>query len=178
MLEELKGLEENGILGAVKHFPGHGSTSEDSHKGAAVVSRTLEELNSCDLIPFRGAIEAGVPVVMVGHLSLPNVSESGVPAVLSGEIILNILREQLGFDGIVITDALDMGAITDGYTSAEAAVLAVEAGADMLLMPENFKEAYRGVLDAVEDGRLTEQRIDESVLRILTVKLRLQSRDT
>lgn len=178
VLEELKGLEENGILGAVKHFPGHGSTSEDSHNGAAVVNRTLEELNGCDLIPFQGAIEADVPFVMVGLISLPNVSGSDVPAVLSGEIIGNILRRQLGFEGIVITDALDMGAITDYYTSAEAAVLALEAGADMLLMPENFKEACGGVLAAVREGRLTEQRLDESVLRILKVKLRLPDGNT
>ena len=176
--EEIKGLEESGILSAVKHFPGHGSTAEDSHRGAAVINRTLQELSECDLIPFQGAIEAGVPLVMVGHLSLPQVIGSDVPAVLSREIIGDILREQLQFNGIVITDALDMGAVTDYYTSAEAAVLAVEAGADMLLMPENFQEAFQGILDAVKNGRLAEQRIDESVLRILTVKLRLEQEGT
>ncbi|MDE7297728.1 MAG: glycoside hydrolase family 3 protein, partial [Lachnospiraceae bacterium] len=176
--EEIKGLEESGILSAVKHFPGHGSTAEDSHRGAAVVNRTLQELSECDFIPFQGAIEAGVPFVMVGHLSLPQVIGSDVPAILCKEIIGDILRKQLQFNGIVITDALDMGAVTDYYTSAEAAVLAVEAGADMLLMPENFQEAFQGILDAVKDGRLTEQRLDESVLRILTVKLRLEQEET
>lgn len=174
VVEEITGLKEQGILSVAKHFPGHGSTTADSHKGAAVVNKTLQELKACDLIPFQGAVEAGVPFVMVGHLSLPQVLENDVPAVLSKEIIQDILREELAFDGIVITDALDMGAITDYYTSAEAAVLAIEAGADMLLMPEDFRAAYQGVLDAVRDGRLTEQRIDESVLRILRVKLELE----
>lgn len=168
---QLRGFSEKGILGAVKHFPGHGSTTADSHKGAAVVEKNLQELLECDLIPFKGAIEAGVPFVMVGHLSLPQIIGEDVPAVLSKEIITGILREELGFDGIVITDALDMGAITDYYNSAQAAVMAVEAGADMLLMPENFVEAYGGVLDAVQRGELSEERIDESVRRILRVKV-------
>lgn len=168
---QLRGFSEQEILGAVKHFPGHGSTTADSHKGAAVVEKNLQELLECDLIPFKGAIEEGVPFVMVGHLSLPQIVGEDVPAVLSKEIIVGILREELGFDGIVITDALDMGAITDYYSSAQAAVMAVEAGADMLLMPEDFVEAYGGVLDAVQRGELSVERIDESVRRILRVKV-------
>ncbi len=168
---QLRGFSEQGILGAVKHFPGHGSTTADSHKGAAVVEKNLQELLECDLIPFKGAIEEGVPFIMVGHLSLPQIVGEDVPAVLSKEIIVGILREELGFDGIVITDALDMGAITDYYNSAQAAVMAVEAGADMLLMPEDFVEAYGGVLDAVQRGELSVERIDESVRRILRVKV-------
>lgn len=170
---QIEGLKGQGILSVVKHFPGHGSTAEDSHKGAAVVDKSLQELRDCDLIPFEGAIAAGVPFVMVGHLSLPQVAGSEVPAVLSEEIIGNLLRKELGFEGIVITDALDMDAITDYYSPAEAAVMAVEAGADMLLMPEDFTAAYQGVLDAVQDGRLTQERIDMSVLRILKVKVRM-----
>ena len=173
VIAQIEGFKEQGILCAVKHFPGHGSTSEDSHNGAAVVERTLQELFECDLIPFKGAVQAGVPFVMVGHLSLPKVVEEDVPAVFSKEIITDILRGELGFCGIVITDALDMGAVTDYYSSAQAAVMAVAAGADMLLMPEDFVAAYEGVLNAVQRGELTQERIDESVRRILKVKLEM-----
>ncbi len=173
VIAQIEGFKEQGILCAVKHFPGHGSTSEDSHNGAAVVERTLQELFECDLIPFKGAVQAGVPFVMVGHLSLPKVVEDDVPAVFSKEIITDILRGELGFDGIVITDALDMDAVTDYYSSAQAAVMAVAAGADMLLMPEDFVAAYEGVLNAVQRGELTQERIDESVRRILKVKLEM-----
>lgn len=173
VIAQIEGFKEQGILCAVKHFPGHGSTSEDSHNGAAVVERTLQELFECDLIPFKGAVQAGVPFVMVGHLSLPKVVEDDVPAVFSKEIITDILRGELGFCGIVITDALDMGAVTDYYSSAQAAVMAVAAGADMLLMPEDFVAAYEGVLNAVQRGELTQERIDESVRRILKVKLEM-----
>ena len=173
VIAQIEGFKEQGILCAVEHFPGHGSTSEDSHNGAAVVERTLQELFECDLIPFKGAVQAGVPFVMVGHLSLPKVVEDDVPAVFSKEIITDILRGELGFDGIVITDALDMGAVTDYYSSAQAAVMAVAAGADMLLMPEDFVAAYEGVLNAVQRGELTQERIDESVRRILKVKLEM-----
>lgn len=173
VIAQIEGFKEQGILCAVKHFPGHGSTSEDSHNGAAVVERTLQELFECDLIPFKGAVQAGVPFVMVGHLSLPKVVEKDVPAVFSKEIITDILRGELGFCGIVITDALDMGAVTDYYSSAQAAVMAVAAGADMLLMPEDFVAAYEGVLNAVQRGELTQERIDESVRRILKVKLEM-----
>ena len=173
VIAQIEGFKEQGILCAVKHFPGHGSTSEDSHNGAAVVERTLQELFECDLIPFKGAVQAGVPFVMVGHLSLPKVVEEDVPAVFSKEIITDILRGELGFCGIVITDALDMGAVTDYYSSAQAAVMAVAAGADMLLMPADFVAAYEGVLNAVQRGELTQERIDESVRRILKVKLEM-----
>ena len=173
VIAQIEGFKEQGILCAVKHFPGHGSTSEDSHNGAAVVERPLQELFECDLIPFKGAVQAGVPFVMVGHLSLPKVVEEDVPAVFSKEIITDILRGELGFCGIVITDALDMGAVTDYYSSAQAAVMAVAAGADMLLMPEDFVAAYEGVLNAVQRGELTQERIDESVRRILKVKLEM-----
>ena len=173
VIAQIEGFKEQGILCAVKHFPGHGSTSEDSHNGAAVVERTLQELFECDLIPFKGAVQAGVPFVMVGHLSLPKVVEEDVPAVFSKEIITDILRGELGFCGIVITDALDMGAVTDYYSSAQAAVMAVAAGAHMLLMPEDFVAAYEGVLNAVQRGELTQERIDESVRRILKVKLEM-----
>ncbi len=168
---ELEGLHEKNILGVVKHFPGHGSTAGDSHKGAAIVDKTLQELKECDLIPFIGAIESGISFLMVGHLSLPQITEKNVPAVLSQEIIQGLLREELGYQGIIITDALDMEAVTNSYSSAQACVLAVKAGADILLMPLDFPAAYQGLLNAVKNGEITEERIDESIRRIVRVKL-------
>ena len=169
--EVLKGLKAHGIHGVLKHFPGHGGTLADSHEGYVETERTLEELMAEDFVPFKEGIEAGAEFVMAGHIAAPKVTGDNTPASFSHELITEVLRGRLGFDGIVITDALNMGAVTASYGSAEAAVRALEAGNDMLLMPENFQEAYQGVLAAVADGRLTEARIDESAERILRVKL-------
>ena len=169
--EEIKGLHSQDIYTVTKHFPGHGGTSEDSHEGAAYSESTEEELEKCEFLPFKAAIEEGTEFIMAGHISLPNVLDDDTPASLSKEIITEMLREKLGYDGIVITDAMDMGAITRSYTSAEAAVKAVQAGADVILMPEDFEEAYQGILSAVSNGTLPEDRIDESVERILEVKM-------
>ncbi|MCR5294338.1 MAG: glycoside hydrolase family 3 protein [Lachnospiraceae bacterium] len=169
--EEVRGLSEAGISAALKHFPGHGSTSEDSHKGAAVSYRTIEELRECDLLPFQEGIAAGADFVMAGHISFPNILEDYSPATLSSYFLKDLLRRKLGFEGIVITDALNMGAVTQLYDSDEAAVRALLAGADMILMPADFQSAYAGVLRAVSSGQLTEERIDESLERILKVKL-------
>ena len=125
-----------------------------------------------DFVPFKAAIEAGVPMIMVGHVDLPNIVEGAVPASLSSAVAQGMLRDTLGFTGIIVTDSLAMGAITDRYSAAEAAVAALAAGCDVPLMPENFRKAYQGVLDAVAAGELTEERIDESVTRILKVKQR------
>ncbi|MCL2099024.1 MAG: glycoside hydrolase family 3 protein [Oscillospiraceae bacterium] len=168
-----RGLLDGNILPAVKHFPGHGDTLEDSHFGAAVTYKTLEELLECELIPFKAGIKAGAPFVMVGHINAPN---SGVdftipePALFSPYLLQLILRGQLGFEGIIITDALDMGAVTKYYDSAETAVKAVLAGVDILLMPADFEQAYTGIIQAAESGVIPVERIDESVRRILTVK--------
>ncbi len=166
-----EGLREQGILSVFKHFPGHGATAGDTHAGYAFTDKTLEDLLSCELIPFQRCIEEKAGMIMVGHISLPGITGSDMPASLSPEIINEVLRGRMGYDGVVVTDALDMGAIVQQFSSAEAAVKVLTAGADLILMPENFDEAYQGVLDAVKDGTLSPERIDESLRRILKVKL-------
>ncbi|MBQ8827945.1 MAG: glycoside hydrolase family 3 protein [Clostridia bacterium] len=172
-LSVMDGLEEYGVYGTLKHFPGHGATEGDTHEGYAYTLKTLEELERCELIPFANGIESGVEFIMIGHISLPNIIVDNTPASLSYEIITELLREKMGYDGIIITDALNMGAITEQYSSAEAAVNTLLAGADMILMPDDFYSAYEGVLDAVRKGTVSESRIDESLERILTVKLEM-----
>ena len=169
---EVQGLQDSGVSACLKHFPGIGDTTTDTHEEKTVSEKTMEDMQQTDLPAFQSGIEAGVDFVMVSHMSLPNVIGDDTPCSLSGTIITDLLRNQLGYDGIVITDALNMGAITETYSSAEAAVKAIEAGADMLLMPENFEEAYQGVLEAVQDGTISEDRINESLKRIYRVKYR------
>lgn len=167
----VQGFQDSGILCTLKHFPGHGNTAEDSHAGAATSNRTLEELEQDEFQPFRSGIAAGAEMVMVGHISLPAVTGDQTPATLSHEIVTDLLREKLGFSGVVITDAMNMGAITDYYSSGDAAVAAVSAGVDLILSPSSLSGAVSGLLSAVESGTLSEARINESVLRILTMKL-------
>lgn len=162
-------LERQGVYSCLKHFPGHGATAADSHKGYAYIDKTLEELRAAELIPFQRGIEAGASFVMVGHISVPKVTGDDTPATLS-KTMIDILRNELQFDGIVITDAMNMGAITNDYSSGEAAVKAIEAGVDIILMPADFKAAYAGILDAVKTGKISEERIDASVRRIITIK--------
>lgn len=164
----VKGFEDGDVLCTLKHFPGHGDATGDSHDGAAKSDKTLEELKKEDIIPFESGIKAGAPFVMVGHITMSDVDNE--IASLSKTIITDTLKGELGYKGIVITDALDMGAITSSYKSGEAAVKAVTAGADMLLMPADLDEAVKGIEDAVKDGKITEDRINESVLKILTLK--------
>ena len=164
------GQKEAGVFSTLKHFPGMGSVEADSHSGMAVSERTLDDLRATDLGPFIAGIEAGAELVMVGHISLPAIIGDNTPASLSGQIISDLLRDELGFAGIVITDALDMGAITEYYAPDEAAIAAIDAGADMLLMPENFAEAYEGLLAAVNNGQISVERIDESLRRIYRIK--------
>ncbi len=170
----VEGFHSRGIKTVLKHFPGHGMTEADSHDGYAYSLKTLEELEEEEFLPFQSGIAAGSDMVMAGHISLPNVTGNDTPATFSSMMVETILREQLGFDGVVITDALNMGAVTDHYTSEEAAVAALEAGCDMLLMPADFSAAYQGVLSAVNTGRISENRIDESVRRILKIKETIQ----
>ena len=158
----------------MKHFPGHGDTAEDSHSGYARSYKSLDELENCEFLPFRAGIEANASFVMMSHISLPNVLDDQTPASLSHEIVTDILKKKLRFSGIIITDALNMGAIAQNYSSGEAAVMAVEAGVDMLLMPADFQTAYEGLINAVYEGRVSEERIDESVLRILQVKRKMR----
>ncbi len=165
----VKGSRDCGIIPVIKHFPGHGDTSQDSHTGSAVVEKSLDQLKSTEFIPFKAGIEAGAGMVMTAHVLAPLINDNNLPATLS-KPILNILREDLGFDGVIITDGLEMNAISAFYPEDEAVVLAVEAGVDILLLPNDLESAYSAVLNAVRNGRLTEQRIDESVRRILTLK--------
>lgn len=168
-----QGLAQHQVYSVYKHFPGHGATAGDTHQGYAYTDKTLDELKQSELIPFENAIQNNAAFIMAAHISAPRVTGDDTPASLSKTMITDILRGQMGYDGIVVTDAMNMGAVTEQYTSAQAAVKALQAGADVVLMPENFQEAYQGVLDAVKDGTLTEQRIDESVTRIVTVKVHM-----
>lgn len=172
-LAELEGLEDQGVKGLLKHFPGHGATTADTHEGYAYTDATLEEMKSNELVPFADGIEAGVDIIMVGHISCPQVTGNEEPASLSEKMITGVLREDMGFDGVVITDAMNMGAIAENYSPAEAAVKAVLAGVDMILMPEDFQQAYTGVLNAVKSGKITQERIDASVTRIIGLKLEM-----
>lgn len=167
---EVEGFRDKKMLCCAKHFPGIGAAAGDSHEGAITIEATNEELETVDLVPFRAAIEAGVPMIMVGHVSLPNIVGDSTPAPLSSAVVQGMLRDSLGCTGIIVTDSLSMGAITDYYTPAEAAVAALKAGCDIPLMPERLDEAYQGVLSAVQVGELTEERLDESLTRILTAK--------
>ena len=167
----VKGLEEHGIYATLKHYPGHGATLSDSHKGYAYTDKTLEELMEEELIPFKEGISEDIHFIMVAHISAPEITKDTVPCSLSPYMVTDVLREQLGYQGIVITDAMNMGAISQEYNSKEASVMALKAGVDLVLMPTDFEEAYQGVLSAIEEGELTEERIDESVRRVLRVKI-------
>lgn len=166
----VEGMNDAGILSTLKHFPGHGGTATDSHNGLSVTERTLDEMRQSEFLPFQSGIAAGAPLVMVGHLSAPQITGDNTPSCLSSIIVSDILRGELGFDGVIITDAQNMGAITNYYQSGNAAVAALKAGVDIVLMPQSLEEAVAAVLEAIEQGRLSEERIDESVLRILTLK--------
>lgn len=174
-LSELQGLESMGIQGVMKHFPGHGGVSGDSHSGAVSTDKSLEELFASELVPFQRAIDGGAEFLMVGHIAAPNVTGDDTPASLSKVMITDVLRTQMGYQGVVITDAMNMTAITANHAADEAAVLAVNAGADMILMPEDFGKAYNGVIDAVNNGTIDEYRINEAVVRIVKAKLALSA---
>ncbi len=166
----IEGFRENGIITSAKHFPGHGDTKGDSHDGYVYTDKTWEELKNCELLPFVSAIESNVEMIMLGHISLPNVLGSKTPASLSYEIVTEKLRGELGFDGVIVTDALDMGAIINEYPDGEESVIAFLAGADILLMPENLEKSYNAVLSAVKSGKISQERLDQSVERILNLK--------
>ncbi len=167
----VEGMQEAGVSACLKHFPGHGNTTGDSHEGAVETGRTLEEMQAAEFLPFQAGIAAGVDMVMVGHISAPGLTGGdALPASLNEAVITGILRNQLGYDGIVVTDAMDMAAISAYYASDEAAIKALKAGADMILMPEDFVQAYEGVIAAVRDGRIDEDRVNDSLKRIYRVK--------
>lgn len=163
-----EGLEEQGIVPVFKHFPGHGDTAQDSHEEVAYSNKTLEELQNCEFIPFSGLTEN--QCVMVGHIALPEVTGNMTPATLSSEIVTGLLRQELGFRGLILTDSMVMEAITDNYSSAEASLLALEAGCQIILQPADFPSAFAGVVKAVEAGTFPEEQLNAVVLQILRFK--------
>lgn len=167
-------MEDNGVFSCLKHFPGYGSNLVDDHNASAMIGKPLEDLEAVDLLPFAAGLEKGASFVMVSHVSYPSVTGTTDPADLSADIVTELLREKMRFRGVIITDAQNMAAITEKYSSGEAALAAIQAGCDMVLMPANLMEAYEALLAAVEAGTLTEARVDESVLRILTAKARAE----
>ncbi len=166
----VKGLKKSGIMSVLKHFPGHGSTVLNSHSGYSESTRSYEEIITEELVPFKKGIEAGADFVMVSHMTLVNATEEKVPASVSEEVITKLLREKLGFDKIIITDSFSMGAITKKYSCEEAAVKAIKAGADMILMPKDVKKAFSAIVEAVNSGEIEKEAIEKSVERILVAK--------
>ncbi|MFI1187534.1 glycoside hydrolase family 3 protein [Streptomyces californicus] len=167
---QVKGYQGAGVAAAAKHFPGHGDTSTDSHTGLPVISHTRAQWEELDAPPFRAAIRARIDSIMTAHIVVPALDPSGDPATLSRPILTGILREELGYDGVVVTDSLGMEGVRTKYGDDRVPVLALRAGVDQLLNPPNLSVAWNAVLKAVRGGELTEARIDESVLRILRLK--------
>ncbi|WP_329420759.1 glycoside hydrolase family 3 protein [Streptomyces sp. NBC_01268] len=170
---QVKGYQRAGVAATSKHFPGHGDTAVDSHNGLPVITHTAEQWAATDAPPFRAAIRAGIESIMTAHIVVPALDPSGDPATLSRPILTGILRERLGFDGVVVTDSLSMEGVRTKYGDERVPVLALKAGADQLLNPPNLDVAWNAVLKAVQDGELTEARLDESILRILRLKARV-----
>ncbi|HSG46403.1 MAG TPA: glycoside hydrolase family 3 N-terminal domain-containing protein [Longimicrobiales bacterium] len=170
----IRGVQEHGAIATGKHFPGHGDTGVDSHLELPVIEATRARMDSVELVPFRAAVAAGMGAIMTAHISVPALNGgNGGPATLSAAVMDQLLRQEMGFDGILVTDAMDMGAIERGWGREEAAIRAVEAGADIILMPPSPTAAIEGILGAVAEGRIPEARIDRSVLRLLEAKERL-----
>ncbi len=169
--EEVKGLIEGGVMATLKHFPGQGAATSDTHISAANVTKSIEELRQQDFIPFKKGIKAGAQFVMLSHESLSSLTGDSTPVCMSSLVVTDILQEELGFKGIVITDAMNMVPIVSKYTSSEAAVNCIKAGVDMVLMPEDLMQAYDGVINSVRNGILTEDSIDESVRKIIKCKV-------
>ncbi len=165
--------KKNYVLTTAKHFPGHGDTAVDTHLNLASIPADMDRLQRVELVPFKAAIEANVDAIMTAHIAVPALAPPNLPATLSPEILTGLLRKQLGFKGLVITDSLEMGGIAQGFSAADAAVRALEAGADTLLMPADPDAAIRAVVGAVQSGRLTRSRIQESVVKILSAKERV-----
>lgn len=170
----VRGVEEHGGLATGKHFPGHGDTETDSHLALPVIRAPWSRLDTLELVPFRRAIQEGMGGIMTAHISVPALNGgNGLPSTLSPDVLTGLLRGRMGFQGLIFTDAMDMGAIDRRYGRGEAAVRALQAGADVILMPPSVEAALQGIVDAVADGRLSEARVDESALRILRVKARM-----
>ncbi|MCK2237665.1 MULTISPECIES: glycoside hydrolase family 3 protein [unclassified Crossiella] len=173
---QVKGYQQGrlgqSVSATVKHFPGHGDTNQDSHYTLPVINHTPEQWQQLDAPPFQAAIKAGVDSIMSAHIVTPKLDDSGEPATLSPKMLTGLLRGQLGYRGVIITDSLQMEAVRIKHPDAEIPVLALKAGADMLLMPKNLDVAIKAVLDAVRSGEISERRIDESLLRVLLLKIK------
>ena len=172
-IEGAQSDKKNRVLTTAKHFPGHGDTSTDSHMNMATIGADRARLEQLEFAPFRSAIQHGVDSVMTAHIAVPALDDSDIPATLSPKILTGILRNEMGFQGLVVTDALEMGGISKGFSTGEASVRAIEAGADVLLMPSNPEAAINAVLAAVQSGRITKKRLDQSVARVLAAKAKV-----
>jgi len=170
-LEFLAGLRENNIEGCLKHFPGHGDTATDTHLGFAKSNKNWDELVHCEMIPFKMGIDADAKFIMTAHIALPEFNGNSIPSTLSYRVLTEKLRNEMNFNGIIITDGMEMGAIHKVYDSGDAAVQAILAGVDIVLMPYDFEEAFNSVVQAVKNGEISETRLNESVERILEFKL-------
>lgn len=164
---QLDGMHDSGIMGTLKHFPGHGDTKDDTHSGYVSVNKSWDELKACELVPFISALDKA-DTIMVSHITVTSIDK--LPSSLSYEIITRKLRNELGYNGVIITDSMAMGAVADSYTSDIAAVMAVKAGADIILMPESLEKSFNAVLNAVNSGEISISRIEESAERVLTLK--------
>ncbi|MCP3029601.1 glycoside hydrolase family 3 protein [Halobacillus sp. A5] len=178
-----KGLQSTGVAATAKHFPGHGDTAVDSHLGLPEVPHDIDRLMDVELYPFQQAMEADIDAIMTAHVTFPKIDDTTVtskqdgtevtlPATLSPKVLTGLMREEMGYDGLIITDALNMGAITDHFGSVDAVIRAVNAGTDIVLMPVGLEEVADGLLEVVENGEISEERVEESVERILTLKLK------
>ncbi len=166
----VRGLQEQKVSACLKHFPGMGSATEDTHDGKVSTDRTAEQFWAEELAVFQAGINEGADMVMVSHMAASALTGDNEPSIFSQTLVTGILREQMGFQGVIITDALDMGAISQYYAADEASIMAVLAGCDMLLMPEDYEKAYTGVLEAVRSGNIDEERINDSLRRIYRIK--------
>lgn len=171
----LKGFSDAGIVGCLKHFPGQGEVKGDTHKGYVSNKKSLPDLKKCELVPFAAGIKSGARMIMVGHVSVPAIDSTKrnkrvIPASMSSKVMEDVLRKQLGFKGVIITDGIDMGAIMQDYSVEQATVGVVKAGADIVMLPNDYIRAFNALYAAVEAGEIPEERIDESVRRILTLK--------
>ncbi|MFI6798013.1 glycoside hydrolase family 3 protein [Streptosporangium canum] len=166
----VQGFHDAGIASTAKHFPGHGDTNVDSHSGLPVIQHSLSQWNKLDAPPFAAAIGKNIDAIMSAHVVMPKLDPSGDPATLSKPILTGLLREKLGFNGVVSTDALDMAGVRKKYGDGQVAVRAIQAGVDLLLMPPDFPKAYGAVLAAVKSGKISTARLDQSVRRLLKLK--------
>lgn len=167
-----KGLKSQGVDGCFKHFPGHGDTYADSHAGSVKSMKNWNEMKKCELIPFKMGIHQNIDFIMTAHITCPNVTKDNLPASLSYELLTEKLRNEMNYHGIIITDSFSMGAITNEYDSLTACKMAIKAGADLILMPLNYEKVFLGLKEAVLNKEISEDRIDDSVYRIIKYKIK------